>query len=121
MAVSKTSEVMGITLNNIMCRDDLLIQYGDEDMDKISKYNEIEIFLDKVRKNSDIYEKYPNVDKIMELKIISVNEAYRRQGVCKALINKSKYLYQIYLFKNIIIYGFFPPKFVKHLYSYNLF
>ena len=33
--------------------------------------------------------KYPNVDRVMDIKIISVDESFRGQGVCKALIDKT--------------------------------
>ncbi|XP_022168222.1 dopamine N-acetyltransferase-like [Myzus persicae] len=93
MAVSaETGEMMGASLNTTLCRDDEIKKYGDENNDKSSKFNEIMVFLDKAEQNIDIFGKYPNIDRIMELKIITVNEAYRGQGVCKALINKSKKL-----------------------------
>ncbi|XP_060868424.1 arylalkylamine N-acetyltransferase 1-like [Metopolophium dirhodum] len=84
--------VMGVTLNTIMSKDDLIVQYGDENFISNLKFDDIEVFLYKIRRDIDLYEKYPNVDRIMELKIISVNEKYRGQGVCKALINKLKEL-----------------------------
>lgn len=53
------------------------------------KFNLITTFLDKVEQEVDIFNKYPNIDRIMDIKIISVDESYRGQGICKALINKT--------------------------------
>jgi len=92
MAVSEIGEVMGVSLNNTMCKDHQLDQYGDENFVSNSRFDDIEVLLFKIRQDIDLYGQYPNVDPIMELKLISVNEEYRGQGVCKALINKSKYI-----------------------------
>ncbi|XP_050053605.1 arylalkylamine N-acetyltransferase 1-like isoform X2 [Aphis gossypii] len=95
MAVSETGEIMGAILNSVMSKEDYLIQqYGDENFEPSSRFDDIEVLLNKVRRDIDLFGQYPNidVDRIMELKLISVNEAYRGQGVCKALVKKSKEL-----------------------------
>lgn len=93
MAVStETGEMMGASLNTILCRDNEIKKISDENNDKCPKYNHIMDFLDKAERDVDVFGQYPNIDRIMELKIITVNEAYRGQGVCKALIDKSKYI-----------------------------
>lgn len=105
MAVSETGEIMGAILNSVMSKEDYLIQqYGDENFEPSSRFDDIEVLLNKVRRDIDLFGQYPNidVDRIMELKLISVNEAYRGQGVCKALVKKSKYISTL----NIIYYTF---------------
>lgn len=93
MAVStETGELMGASLNNAMFRGNEIQEVGEENNEKCSKYNDIMGLLDKAERDTDIFGKYPNIDRIMELKIITVNEAYRGQGICKALVNKSKYI-----------------------------
>jgi len=93
MAISaETGEMMGASLNTTLCRDNEIKKFGDENNDKSSKYNDIMVFLDKAERDVDVFGQYPNINRIMELKIITVNEAHRGQGVCKALINKSKYI-----------------------------
>ncbi|CAI6364328.1 unnamed protein product [Macrosiphum euphorbiae] len=93
MAVSaETGEMMGVSLNTTLCRDNEIKKYSDENNDKSSKFNDIKVFLDKAEQDIDVFGQYPNIDHIMELSIITVKEAYRRQGVCKALIDKSKEL-----------------------------
>ncbi|XP_027852763.2 arylalkylamine N-acetyltransferase 1-like [Aphis gossypii] len=93
MAVStETGEMMGATLNSTACRGDKIKQYSDKNNNRSIKYNELMIFLDKAGRDTDFFGQYPNIDRIMKLEIITVNEAYRGQGVCKALVNKSKEL-----------------------------
>jgi len=104
MAVSaETGEMMGASLNTTLCRDNEIKKSSDENNDKSSKYNDIMVFLDKSERDIDVFGQYPNIDRIMELKIITVNEAYRRQGVCKALIDKSKYIkYNLFIIITLI-------------------
>ncbi|XP_022182153.1 dopamine N-acetyltransferase-like [Myzus persicae] len=91
MAISaETGEMMGAALNSTVCRSDEIKKYGDEN--KSSKYNDIMVVLDKAGRETNVFGQYPNVDRMMELKIITVNEEYRGLGICKALINKSKEL-----------------------------
>ncbi|KAE9537685.1 hypothetical protein AGLY_006708 [Aphis glycines] len=93
MAVStETGELIGASLNSPMFRGNEIQEIGEENNEKSSKYNDIMGLLDKAERDTDIFGKYPNIDRIMELKIITVNEAYRGQGICKALVNKSKEL-----------------------------
>lgn len=93
MAVSAdTGELMGASLNCIVGRDNEIKNYGDDNNDKSSKFNDIMVFLDKAGRDINVFGQFPNIDRIMELKIIAVHEAYRGQGVCKALIDKSKEL-----------------------------
>jgi len=91
MAVSQTGDIMGVILNNIMHRDDV---EGEEDDDETCnenlKFKDIVTLLDKLKREANVFAQYPSVDRIMEIKIITVNEAYRGRGVCKALVDKTK-------------------------------
>lgn len=91
MAVSQTGDIMGIILNTMMNRDDVE-ETNDEDETNIKKlrFNDIVVLLDKIKREADVFAHYPHVDRIMEIKIVAVNEAYRGQGVCKALVDKTK-------------------------------
>ncbi|VVC43653.1 Hypothetical protein CINCED_3A025131 [Cinara cedri] len=93
MALSKTGDIMGVILNNIMHRDD--VEEDDDDVgtcNENSKFKEIAMLLDKIKREADVFTHYPTVDRILEIKIVTVNEAYRGQGVCKALVDKTKEL-----------------------------
>ncbi|KAF0759514.1 dopamine N-acetyltransferase isoform X1 [Aphis craccivora] len=91
MAVSQTGDIMGVILNNIMHRDD---EEEDEEDDETCnenlKFKDIVVLLDKIKREADVFAQYKNVNRILEIKIVTVNEAYRGQGVCKALIDKTK-------------------------------
>lgn len=82
---------MGAILSGPIYRENTLecsVHEGDE----YSKYNDISILLNKIQQEIKIFKKYPNVDKIMRIMVISVNDGYRRQGISKALIEKTKYI-----------------------------
>jgi len=103
MAVSQTGDIMGVILNNIMHRDD---EEEDEEDDETCndnlKFKDIVVLLDKIKREADVFAQYKNVNRILEIKIVTVNEAYRGQGVCKALIDKTKYAKMICI--NILTY-----------------
>ncbi|XP_026817806.1 dopamine N-acetyltransferase-like isoform X2 [Rhopalosiphum maidis] len=68
MAVSaETGDIIGAVLNSTVCRE-------------------------KAERDIDFFGQYPNIERLMKLEIITVNEAYRGQGICKALVKKSKEL-----------------------------
>lgn len=93
MAVSQTGDIMGVILNNIMHRDEEEEEEDNKDdtCNHNLKFKEIVVLLDKIKKEADVFAQYPNVNRILEIKIVTVNEAYRGQGVCKALVDKTKY------------------------------
>jgi predicted GNAT family acetyltransferase len=94
MAVSQAGDIMGVILNNIMHRNEEEEEEEDDEDDNCNdnlKFKEIVVLLDKIKKEADVFEQYPNVNRILEIKIVTVNEAYRGQGVCKALVDKTKY------------------------------
>lgn len=91
MAVSQTGDVMGIILNTMLKRDDPEENDDEDEADtKNLRFNDIVVLLDKIKREADVFAQYPRVDRIMEIKIVAVSEAYRSQGVCKALIDKTK-------------------------------
>lgn len=75
-------------LNNVMNRG-YREENNKEDSGDKTKFNDITTLLDKVEQEADVFQKFPDVDRIMDIKIISVDESFRGQGVCKALINKT--------------------------------
>lgn len=79
---------MGVILNNVMNRGDSEENNENDSGDK-TKFNDITTLLDKVEQEANVFQKFPNVDRIMDIKIISVDESFRGHGVCKALINKT--------------------------------
>uniref|UniRef100_A0A2S2PHN2 N-acetyltransferase domain-containing protein n=1 Tax=Schizaphis graminum TaxID=13262 RepID=A0A2S2PHN2_SCHGA len=93
MAVSaETGDIIGAMLNSTVCRGDKIKHYCDKNNNKSLKYNKIMIILEKDERDIDFFGQYPNIERIMKLEIITVNKAYRGQGICKALVKKSKYI-----------------------------
>lgn len=89
-AISPSGELMGVVLNGLTSKNDR--EENDttnEELGDHTKFNDITTLLDKVEREADVFSKYPNVDRIMDIKIISVDESFRGQGVCKALIDKT--------------------------------
>lgn len=89
MALSRTGDIIGVILNHILHKDDV-----DKDDDhlcnKNMKFKDIMMLMGKIRREAKVFVRYPNVNRIMEIKVVSVNDAYRNQGVWKALVNKTK-------------------------------
>lgn len=83
---------MGVILSSLTCRGDReeTNDSGKNPADEHTKFNDITTLLDKVEREADVFSKYPNVDRVMDIKIISVDESFRGQGICKALIDKTK-------------------------------
>lgn len=63
---------------------------SEQDEDDETKFKDITTFLQKVEQETDLFNKYPNIDRVMDIKIISVDKSFRGKGVCKALIDKTK-------------------------------
>lgn len=84
---------MGVILSGLTCRSDSRKENNESEKDPTTKdntkFNIITTLLDKIERETDVFTKYPNIDRIMDIKIISVDESFRGQGVCKALINKT--------------------------------
>lgn len=89
-AISPSGQLMGVVLNDLASKIDREKNdtTNNEPEDR-TKFNEITTLLDKVEREADVFSKFPNVDCIMDIKIISVDESFRGQGVCKALIDKT--------------------------------
>lgn len=91
-AISSDGDLMGVILSDLTCRNDRE-KYIDSEKDSApgdnTKFNIITTLLDKIERETDVFNKYPNIDRIMDIKIISVDESFRGQGVCKALIEKT--------------------------------
>ncbi|XP_025198944.1 dopamine N-acetyltransferase-like [Melanaphis sacchari] len=89
-AVSPNGDLIGVVLNNVMHREDgEKNNESEEDIKDNTKFSVITTFLDKVEREADVFKKYPSIDRVMDIKIISVDESFRGQGVCKALIDKT--------------------------------
>lgn len=91
MAVSKTGDMMGVILNRIMHRDENVETDGDNNINATtSNLSEIQMFLEKLKRDANVLAHYPNVERVLEIEYVAVNDAYRGRNVCKGLVDKSK-------------------------------
>lgn len=86
MAVNDNGDIVGVCLNGIVNRNDPI---EDEEECKNEKFAKILSLLECVEKEVDIFNKYPEVDKLMILKIISVDSNCRGKGIAKLLCDKT--------------------------------
>lgn len=66
--------------------------YDDSDPEDSVKFKKFMTLFQKVGQESDVFKMYPTLNRVMDIKIVAVNEAFRGQGVCKALFDKTKYV-----------------------------
>lgn len=82
-------KIIGVCLNGLLKRGYL---ENPENELKITdeKFTKIVRLLDKTALESDVFQKFPDSDKAVTVKIISVDGAYRGQGIAKELLNKTR-------------------------------
>lgn len=81
---------MGVILSGVMYKNGTE-EHDESDADQkvTTRFSKIETLLEKVERETDVFTKYPNADRIMDIKIVSVDQSFRGQGVCTALMNKT--------------------------------
>lgn len=98
MATSRAGDIVGICLNGVLGRDDP----EEEDFHcPNKKFAKILKLLDFVDREANVFGQFPDVQKILSLKILSVDGSWRGQGIAKALIDKSRSVF-LHFNKNII-------------------
>lgn len=83
-------KIIGVSLNGVLERGWL----NNDDSYKCDdeKFSIILALLDRVARESDPFKKYPDCDKAMTVKILSVDGAYRGKGIAKELMAKTREL-----------------------------
>lgn len=89
MAVSETGDIMGVRLNRLKNRNDA-DSFPYQNCEDSPKYNEWMNINGKVWREVDVFGRYSNVNRLLELKCVAVKHAYRGQGICKALYSKTR-------------------------------
>lgn len=94
-AVSSNGDLMGVIGHEIMTRNSYKKESDDddEDEDQNSRFNKFMNIFKKIKKESDIFGKYSEINRILSIQIVAVNDAFKGQGVCKVLIDKTKYVF----------------------------
>lgn len=91
--MSPNGELMGVITNDIMSRDNeepnICNDINVEDQENSIKYKKFMALFQKIANESDVFRKFPQVNRILEIKIVGVNEVFKGQGVCKALFEKT--------------------------------
>ena len=89
MAVSSCGKVVGVVLNGSQ-------EPGhQEEMEKYAdtcphqRFRKILQLLAAVDRGSDVFGKFPDVDKLVDVRILSVDSEMRGRGIAKALLQKS--------------------------------
>ncbi|XP_022918320.1 arylalkylamine N-acetyltransferase 1-like [Onthophagus taurus] len=93
MAVSASGQIIGVCLNGIIrrnenrenCNDD-----NDNDVHGNEKFLKIIRFLRYADKMSEIFEKFTDVDKVLCVKILSVDGSFRGRGIAKQLMDRTR-------------------------------
>ncbi|KDR23746.1 dopamine N-acetyltransferase-like isoform X2 [Zootermopsis nevadensis] len=92
MAVTPSDKVVGVILNGSHEPGHLDEMQRNADNCPHARFRKILQLLVAVDRGSDVFSKFPDVDKLFEVRIVSVDSALRGQGIAKALIEKSREL-----------------------------
>ncbi|XP_017786621.1 PREDICTED: dopamine N-acetyltransferase-like isoform X2 [Nicrophorus vespilloides] len=87
MAVSESGKVVGVCLNGAMRRND--VEEDEEDCPN-EKFAKILNLLETVDKQADIFGKFPDVNSVMNVKILSVDTTWRGRGIAKQLMDRTR-------------------------------
>lgn len=86
---------MGVILNEILSKDsEEHNDYNNDNSDQEDsvKFKKFMTLFKKVQQESDVFKMHPTLNRVMDIKIVAVDESFRGQGVCKALFDKTKYV-----------------------------
>ncbi|KAJ9596159.1 hypothetical protein L9F63_027218 [Diploptera punctata] len=92
MAVTNTGRVVGVSLNGQHEPGHVDEMQSSADNCPNLRFRKILQLLVEVEKKSDIFTKYPDVDKQIEVRILSVDTVMRGRGIAKALLDKTREL-----------------------------
>jgi hypothetical protein len=90
MAVTATGKVIGVVLNGSHEPGHLDEMQRNADNCPHPPFRKILQLLAAVEHGSDVFSKFPDVDKLFEVRILSVDSVLRGRGIAKALIEKSR-------------------------------
>ncbi|XP_014242794.1 dopamine N-acetyltransferase-like isoform X2 [Cimex lectularius] len=93
MAVSPDNEMLGVCINGVLRREE-----NDKSNDKEDdlqnctnqKFKKILNLLTTVGKDSDVFGQFPEIDSCVEIRVVSVDDACRGQGIAKAFFDQTK-------------------------------
>jgi arylalkylamine N-acetyltransferase len=106
-AVSSDGDLIGVITNEIIDRNNETrsnCTSNNEDQEGSLKFNEFMKLFQKIEQESNMFERYTDVNRVMDIKAVAVNEKFRGQGVCKALFYKCKYVSHTLFLNSVGIY-----------------
>lgn len=88
MAVSPNGNLLGVCINGVLQRG----QKDDDDDKPCSnpRFSKILNLLSTVYCQSDVFTQFPEVDKVLDIRVASVDDACRGHGIAKALFDRTK-------------------------------
>lgn len=89
MAVSPCGKIIGVILNGSQEPGHLQEMESFADACPHPRFRKILQLLAAVDRASDVFGKFPDVDKLVEVRIVSVDSEMRGRGIAKALLEKS--------------------------------
>lgn len=93
MAITPYGQIIGVCLNGITRKKDseeLDIHNASEDSCHNKKFCKIIKFLQHIERESNIFAKYTEINKILCVKILSVDCSWRGRGIAKELMDKTR-------------------------------
>uniref|UniRef100_A0A1B6EAE7 aralkylamine N-acetyltransferase n=1 Tax=Clastoptera arizonana TaxID=38151 RepID=A0A1B6EAE7_9HEMI len=92
MAVSETGKILGVCLNGILSREEQEAENENEVEPSVGnpKFKKILTLLYRVGRESNVFKQFSDVDKVIDIKIASVDTSCRGQGIAKALFDRTK-------------------------------
>lgn len=90
-AVNDQNQILGLTINSVIYKREASSGGASEDEDECPnpQFKIILSFLKWLEKKCDIFSKFPNINKFLDLSIISVDPNCRGQGLAKKLVYDS--------------------------------
>lgn len=96
---NEAGELGGVTLNSVKTKNDP----EDEEI-KDPRFGSIIKLLGYIDANVKIFEKFPDVDKVISVDMISVDDKFKGQGIAKILMDKTRRV--ILIFFNLFCIGY---------------
>lgn len=84
VARDNAGNLAGVCINSIKSKDD------PEDEVESPLFNKITTMLGLVYENAKVFEKFPDVDKVLYIDILSVNKKYGGKGIGTIFVNKTR-------------------------------
>ncbi|XP_018335055.1 dopamine N-acetyltransferase-like, partial [Agrilus planipennis] len=84
VAITDSGNIVGVCLNGTIYKN-----YDEEDNVSDPKFSKVVKLLDAVEEKADTFGKFPDLDKYLCIKIISVDGTWRGKGIAKLLVEKA--------------------------------